>query len=233
MITRIEPIALPPPPSRHERSEGIHLSRIIRAIALETGLLKPDWFEELSLVEVGSSDEWWNNLDPVAQFRIGMGLAWEEWYIPQLDEVVDHPGEMELDGIYMTPDGEELTAFVVQESYAKQSRRWEKVIHEVKCTYKSTKTVGWDKVRTEWDLERAMQGEVMWQMQGKGYCKAANTPNIVHHILFVCGDYSWPMRPQGWRFHQTYSQAELDTNWNLITDYRDEWQRLQTRTEGV
>ena len=35
-----------------ERSPGVHISNIIRCIATETGILKPEWAEELSLSDV-------------------------------------------------------------------------------------------------------------------------------------------------------------------------------------
>src|SRR3990167_10988485 len=52
--------------------------------------------------------------DQTSITRMCIGLAWEEWYIrTQLPEVIDHPGEVEVDKIFMTPDGEELTTLIV------------------------------------------------------------------------------------------------------------------------
>ena len=43
------PIIIPPP--KVARSQGVHVSGIIRCIATETGILKPEWAEELSLAD--------------------------------------------------------------------------------------------------------------------------------------------------------------------------------------
>ena len=199
------------PPSRQRRSLGVHLSGIIRCIAQESGILKPEWAEELSLVDTRLIT------DPVAITRICMGLAWEEWYIEsQLPEVIDHPGEMLLDGIYMTHDGEELITLIVDG----RSRHVSK-LHEIKLTYKSMRTIG---VADEaYDSTESPVGPLsnqwMWMAQTKGYCKAAMTRFVDLHVLFVCGDYSYPLQPKAWRYSIEFTQEEIDQNWALMTDY--------------
>src|SRR6266576_2717189 len=98
-------------PEMAPRSEGVHVSRVIRALAARDGILAKEWCEDLSLVDV-NQEQWWNGLDRVSQIRISMGLAWEEWYAKVLADqmgVIFHPGECCIDGIYMTPDGESLS----------------------------------------------------------------------------------------------------------------------------
>lgn len=199
------PIALQLPSGDIPRSPGIHVSRVIRAIAGETGILKKEYCEDLSLVEVGP-DGWWESLDTFSQLRISLGLAWEEWYAKVLAEVLGvifHPGEMCLDGIYMTPDGESLD--MVLSLYGL-------VMHEIKLTYKSTNTVG--DLLSQW----------MWLTQCKCYCKAKHTNVAYVHVFFVCGDYSYPIRPvlKCWRV--TFTDAELDEAWELITGFVDHQQ---------
>lgn len=204
MVSACHEISLGPPPSRAPRSPGLHQSHIIQAIAREVGILpKEDWLEELDLIDL-SSERWWEGLDAVARLRISLGLAWEEWYIPQIPEVVDHPGEMVVDGIYMTHDGESLDVVFTP------SRTLTLALHEVKLTYKSTRTVG--NLLNQW----------MWIAQMMGYCRALGT-RIAHlHVLFVCGDYTWPMRPKLIRWDIEFTQAELDEGWELLMDYRRE-----------
>lgn len=162
--------------------------------------------EELSLLDT-DQDLWWDSLDEHSKFRIAMGLAWEEWYIPQIPEVVDHPGEFELDGVFMTHDGEELC-------YVLSEQRHQLRVHEVKFTYKSTKTVGLDPAT-------ALQTQWMWVTQVKGYSYALGTNLASIHVLFACGDYKFPIRPQGWRYDIEFNDYEMDSNWSLMTDYRD------------
>ncbi len=184
------------PPARTERSKGIHVSNIIRCIASDTGILKSEWAEDASLTDVRQIT------DPIAILRISMGLAWEEWYIPRLPEVSDHPGELQVDGVYMSPDGESLEAFF---GVGMQS-----VIHEVKATYKSVKTVG--DLRTQW----------MWLSQIQAYCKARETLYAKLHVLFVCGDYKYPITPQLKVWRLVFTEQEIADNWKLLTDYRND-----------
>ena len=219
-----EPVALTLPPSVHPRSEGVHLSAIIRCIATENGILKPEWVEELSLVDVRTIT------DPVAILRICIGLAWESWYIPQLRNVVDHPGELQFDGIYMTPDGESVDKIWRQGQpsfwpFQPKSKRWGHalVLHEVKSTYKSMNTVGFtgQVSRRGKPLFNPLESQWMWLAQTKAYCLAMETLYCILHVLFLCGDYSYPIRPQLHRFYIEFDQLELDDNWQLMVDYRD------------
>lgn len=192
------PITLGLPDSKYPRSQGVHVSAIIRCIATESGILKPEWAEELSLVDIREIK------DPVAILRINIGLAWEEHYIPMLKDVIDHPGEMELDGIYMTHDGESVSVIITD-----NRTKWCMVVHEVKATYKSTNTVG--DLKSQW----------MWLAQIKAYCKSLNTRHAMLHILFLCGDYTYPIRPtlECWKIE--FTQQEIEDNWDLLRDYRD------------
>ena len=89
----------PLPDTSHGRSEGTHVSSIIRCMAIEARILKTEIAEDLSLVDVRDMSQ----IGIVAQLRIHLGLAWERYYIPLLPSVIDHPGEMCVDGIYMNP----------------------------------------------------------------------------------------------------------------------------------
>lgn len=186
------------------RSEGVHLSKIIRNMAVENGVLKPEWVEDFSLIEAKTDqEEWWDNLDEPSRLRMSIGLAWEQWYLPQLGNVVHQPGEMCLQGIYMTHDGESLDMILTP-----KGQRLKLFLHEVKATYKSTKTVG-DDLATQW----------LWLAQTKGYCKGLNILVAYLHVLFLCGDYKYPIKPQKKVFKITYTQLEIDDNWEMILSY--------------
>lgn len=189
------------PPPRTPRTPGIHVSGVIRAIAIEAGILPQEWTDDLSLCDVREIK------DEVALLRISIGLAWEEWYIPQILgpelEVVDHPGEYCVDGIYCSPDGESLSCVFTDNKYRL-------TMHEVKATYKSTNTVG--DVRGEW----------LWLTQIKAYCKARGTRFAMLHVLFLCGDYKFPITPQLKHWAIEFEQEEIDDNMQFLADYRDE-----------
>ena len=185
------------PESETPRAQGVHCSNIIRNIAVEMGILKSDQPDDTRLMDVREVT------DPVAIIRMAIGLAWESWYIKEIlagSGVEKHPGEMTLSEIHMNPDG--VSAEIVEKG------RHAIVVHEVKATYKST--------------NRDMGKEWMWLTQLKCYCKAAKTLHGKLHVLFICGDYKFPIRPVLKCWNITFSQKELDDNWQLMTDYRDQ-----------
>jgi hypothetical protein len=87
-------------------------------------------------------------------------------------------------------------------------------VHEVKATYKSTKTVG--DLSSQW----------MWLAQMKAYCIAKGTRFAVMHCWFLCGDYSYPIRPRREVWEIEFTQEELDSNWTLLADYKKEYETL-------
>lgn len=193
-ITEI-PVELSLPPSTG-RSEGTHVSGIIRCLATELGILTPDVTEELSLSDVREIK------DPTAILRILLGLAWEEKYISLIGDVDDHPREMELQGVYMTHDGESVSCVLGCNHYML-------VCHEVKCTWKSARTVA-----------SALEQQHMWMWQIKAYCKALNTRFAMLHVLFVCGDYSYPIKPTLRKWLLEFTQEEIDQNWEMLMQYK-------------
>jgi hypothetical protein len=71
----------------HPRSPGLHLTDVLRPIAVRMGFFK----------EQDGDGE-----DPT--LRMSAGLAWEDWLSKQNHDWVYHFGEAELDGIAGTPD---------------------------------------------------------------------------------------------------------------------------------
>lgn len=227
MHVTLVPSELRLPEPKAPRSFGVHASTLIRSIAIKNRILKPEFVEEISLVEVGQ-DQWWESLTPASRLRIAIGLAWEEWYLPTLADqgVLDHPGEMQVDGIYMTHDGESIDAIVVDKSGTWKwgsgtviDTVWVPSIHEVKGTFKSTKTVG--DLSTQW----------LWLSQTRAYCKGLRTRICYLHVLFLCGDYSFPITPQlrVWRIE--YTQAEIDDNWEMLVDEMNHLKQIEADKE--
>jgi hypothetical protein len=209
MKVSVEDTQIVIPQPKQARSAGVHVSNIIRCIATETGILKPEWCEELALIEVKPSMRF---QDPVVALRVSMGLAWEDFYIREVlgpEGVIDHPGEYFCDGIYMSPDGEELASVVVD----KRPQHYMK-IHEIKCTYKSTNTVG--------DTEGELQNQFMWLSQIKAYCYGAKTTVADLHVLFVCGDYSYPIAPRARRYRLQFEADEIIDNWQMLVGYKNQ-----------
>lgn len=209
---------LPPPPT--PRSRGVHVSGLIRGIAIETGKLEPEQTDDTFLVDVREIT------DPVAILRICIGLAWEEWYINHILGqlgVQKHPGEMCVDGVYMSPDGISQDVIITQlgSTFKMESPsepmwargtgyRTERLprIHEVKATYKSTNTV--NPIDSQW----------MWLTQIKAYCKGAGTRYACIHPLCLCGNYKMPIVPVCEPLNLEFTQREIEHNWDMLMEYR-------------
>lgn len=192
----IEPVGLP-------RSDGIHVSNIIRVIAVLNKSLKPQYVESLDLVD-RSSENWWETLDEPVKIRMAIGMAWEEWYVrTQLPNVVGQPGEMCVEGIYMTHDGESLETIMSERGHDQTVL----ALHEVKTTSKSINTVG------------NLKSQYIWLSQMKAYCKGLGTIHANLHVLYLQGDYSYPRQQMLRVYRVTFTQAEIDENWQILTSF--------------
>jgi len=188
------------------RTKGIHLSGVIKVMREKSGMNpKPSKPEED--LRVNELSYLYQNTDPLDVRKSGvlmravMGLAWEDWLAEQLD-VDFHPGELSLDGIVMTPDG-----------IGFDTETGGYLLHEIKLTFKSSKTPVTAKV--DW----------MWQAASylKGMSAKYNEPCLrcVFHPLYTRGDYSGidPLyAPQMVEFEQ----EEVDLIWSEVLRYRDQ-----------
>ena len=191
----IQPPGLP-------RSEGIHQSAVLRNIAVLNGALDPKYLESVDLVERNGGD-WWEQLDQQTQLRMAIGLAWEDWYVQtQLPHVVHQPGELCVEGLYMTPDGESL------ETVLSERGGYEIAVHEVKTTSKSVNTLG-DDLRSQW----------LYLTQLKTLCKGMGTTLAYLHVLFLQGDYSYPRHQQARVYRCRFTQLEIEDSWETVTGF--------------
>jgi hypothetical protein len=200
MIVTPYPLTLTLPEPDTPRTQGVHISKLISMIATEMGILKPEYADDLDMLSIKEIT------DQVSILRMSIGLAWEEWYFSNVLSklgVIHHPGEMVIDDIYGTDDGQSLDVTVTQKLGFKT------VVHECKATYKSLNTV------------KNLDSQWMWLSQIKAYCKGRDTLHAMLHVLFLCGDYVFPITPQLRVWQLEFTQQEIDENWKLIRDYRD------------
>lgn len=131
---------------------------------------------------------------PEATARICAGLAWEQWYLQRLPGVTAHPGELQRDNVFGTPDGVNLRTFP-------------RVIHEVKLTWKS--------------IRHAITDARFWMYlaQLKAYCYMCGTSLAVLHIYAVNGDYRGFI-PQTRVYELVFTELELIENWELLMQFK-------------
>ena len=100
------------------RQEGLHVSGIIRSLALAAKVLvSSDSSEDMADRKI---------TDRVAILRMLLGIAWERLLATLLPHITDHPGPLEVDKVHMSPDGISFHTTIGV------------VLHEFKLTWKSS-----------------------------------------------------------------------------------------------
>jgi len=160
----------------HTRSEGLHLSDILESMELD--------------MEVKRDGKWNKN----ALFT--QGFVWErvlKFVIlkQRYDSGALAPvGELEKDGIYLTPDGMDIQDWVHEE--------W-------KATYKSMRHDPHEYYRYWWQIKAA--------------CHAIGTNKARLRVWFIMGDYRGGSGPQWRSWEAEFTDRELEENWQSIVSH--------------
>jgi hypothetical protein len=180
------------------RTPGLHLSQILRAMAIHTGTFK----DSVDLGEVIST------IDPSAVGMSGPlmrcinGYAWENWLFKNVLKNATHqPGEFFLDGIIGTPDGIE------------EDLDW-LTIHEAKWTFLSSN--GPFSQRLQW----LYQGACYLKMASTAYSTPLSQCRLIYHPCYVKGNYrgiDTEYRPVEVRMEQ----REVDGVWDVVSGHRN------------
>jgi hypothetical protein len=197
------------PPQHHlsisapPRTPGLHASGLIRSAAIKYNLLKPQTRQQV--VAQAKEQEF---LRTFASFGGGgtgatfeedvplivfMGLCWEDRLQQQYPDMLYHPGEFELDGVYMSPDGLEKFNGI-------------KFVDEIKLTYKSMST--------------PFEFQTLYHIQTKAYCYRLKTNYCRFHVLYVNGNYTDIRGPHYRVYDCTYSDLELRSNWEFLMRHK-------------
>lgn len=183
---------------KQERSPGLHLSDITKRILIERD---PEKFS-----------------NPLEVMRLEIGFVWEqivEIALARRFPMLTRIGEVEEDGILMTPDGLEPK---------------ERVLEEWKATWRTA---------SDKQDERIFDTTNMWYwpMQGLSYARRLGTKRIRWRVFYINGDYGKgqykdgkrpPLLPQVWRYEFEATQRELDDNWKMILSYKKKFKLTAT-----
>jgi len=201
----------PDPGQELPRADGLHLSTILRAIGISTGLMKDyDALAEEGEPGVGMSillvgEKVWLTHDMMA-----VGLAWEAWLFRRLRGVEWQPGEIERDGIHMNPDG---VSYGVEwrGAGANKGKVVDALLEECKFTYQGTnggrEDIGWYRKA---QMMGYCRGLGMWDVD-------AGEPAFARvWMLHVNGNY----REQRWaqlvRYWCEWQPGEVVGNWKAV-----------------
>jgi hypothetical protein len=179
-------------PRDESRSEGLHLSDVIRDMAFNLNVLDRKYDTE--------------DMDKVL---VLLGIAWENEITKQHPEILFHPGEFKRDGVVGTPDGIcVVDGDISLTGCDPVSCR----VHEFKYTRKSSRNF----------LQHLIDnsGKVwMYLVQIKSYCKLLDSTEAWLHVLFANGDYSPNASPEYRIYRLSFTQAEIDANWKMVSGH--------------
>jgi hypothetical protein len=208
MILTARPFALSQPDGDY-RAPGLHLTQIIRDIALKGKLLDSRYNSALDPDDLPAG--------------VCLGIAWEEWLSKLHPEIVFHPGERTFDGVHMNPDGIEL----FERTLIGTSRHVSDLrVHEFKLTWKSSRRRGKTQEEAETAEKIRVIEEWMWMTQLKAYCAESGTRWGALHVFWVMGNYGRDTddpysKPYYSIWDIEFTQREIEENWQMIRNHRD------------
>jgi len=178
--------------SGEQRSEGLHLTRVIYDIQKELGWdYKGEGFQD-------------------RDFTMDLGFVWEEvlshsW---ALRHNAVRPGEVTKDGIIGSPDGMGPRHDVVTKTGEVKVPASKRIIlYEYKLTWKS--------------INHSVIDDWYYMTQGKSYCHMLGLKECIWHVGHLMGDYkgSGPLYRQCW---VKFTDRELWNNWEMIVNHAQE-----------
>jgi len=167
-----------PTPTDLNRSPGLHVTDIIKDIMDQSGMLS----------SIGG-----NSWGPNQLWLAGeVGFMWEEIFSSALKaRLPNRIGEIEVDGVIMSPDGLDVEP-------------WE--LWEYKAVWSSSK-------RKPVDIWK-------WMTQVKAYCKGLGTLKVKMAILYLMGDWKGA-GPEYRGFEISFTPLEIQENWEMIIGHAE------------
>ena len=159
----------------HTRSKGLHLSDILESMELDLGVKRDGKWDKNALFTLGFLWE-----------RVLKYVFLKKHYASGGIILV---GELECDGIYLTPDGMDV-------------ENW--IHHENKFTFKSMRNDPHEYYRYWWQI--------------KAGCYVLETLKARLNVLFIMGDYRGS-GPAFKCWEAEFTQRELDENWQSIVNF--------------
>jgi hypothetical protein len=192
---------------QHPRPPGIHVSGILRSIALKIGRLEADDADVLVSAYGG--------LPVKALLRVALGLAWEEWISERIPETAGWPGTLVLDGIHGSPDGMRMQ------------------IDDDKLPILGIKQLAIDEIKLTWtSAARPVADRWMWLAQTKAYCWMTEQAHTIPcrtarwYPYYVNGDYGksgeWERGPVFAPVELEFTEDELRRNWQMIVAHKQD-----------
>lgn len=181
-----------------ERTDGVHMSGILRPLAVAAGKLKEgEKFEE------------------EYPFLWACGIMWEEFVATLYGNMIYQPGEVIEDGIIMTCDG--LNVEDVLPEWREEFG--DMMIEEMKFTFAHDRTT--DPAVHYANAKRKLFQQECWHylQQGKAYGRGYGARIVRWHVNHVNNFDPWGPRYK--RYTIGFTQEEIDKTWGMFLANKD------------
>lgn len=196
------------------RTPGLHLTTILRAIAIKTHILKEDPADLGLDFQIATVDPYAVGLSGVLM-RCIYGYAFEDWFKAHVikrafPNAILKPGELFYQGIIGSPDA-------VDETYD-----WF-TIHEIKNTFKKSPSKPDEPYNASSDFSNHLlylyQGACYLKMASEQYHVPIKSCRVIYHPGFIRGNYRG-IDPE-YRPHQvTFEKEEVEGIWETVSRHR-------------
>lgn len=181
-------------PRDAKRSKGVHLSDVIRDIALRSGYLDKKYAGK--------------DIDEDPEF-IMLGMAWEHIVLEMHPNILPHPMEYCLDRIYMSPDG--ITT----------GSKYDLEIHEIKLTKKSRPGKASDlaTVGKWWMYLTQIKGYLKAIESRQAYLHVGFVND--NYSFFRSRSNEEIVKMMSYKIYDLeFKQHEIDENWRMMVNHR-------------
>lgn len=217
------------------RSSGMHVSDLLHYMGVRMGHLKESDAGDTIQGHKDALEAYQADTDGHSPLllKIALGLAWEDWYMPQVEsrpksdreryELEYHPGELWLDGVSGSPDA--LEGVYVAEGPYGEFIYQRTIVHECKLT--------WDHGSTP------IESKWLWLSQCRSYCHMINQTKPGSaleshlHVLNVNGFMAAASRrakagqPYGTTYRLEFTPDELSRTWASLMVAKRELEKEQ------
>lgn len=210
-------------PKSYGRSKGLHISEVIRDLALASNTLDKKWAKDEGMP-----------LEDQNTNMMQIGLAWEDYLdrSKQHPEIEYHPGEMMVQTDICAYCGDFITEHLTDEHDHEPKRlkvymspdglTWKDgylilFLNEFKFTLKSCRDFAQS-------LRLNAKKSRMWLWQIKAYLFGTGTLAAKLHVMFGAGNYSYDSSdPESIAvynvFRLEFDESEITENWNMLMEH--------------
>jgi hypothetical protein len=150
---------------------------------------------------------------PMDMKRVEIGLLYETMLEQGLAEKYSTVRPGEIVGTMINAQGHAVPVYMSPDGVNPDLMAGE----EYKATYMSSKDGITEDIEAGGVIYQVPRDKfVHWFVQCKGYAKWLEVNRFILRVLFLCGDYSYPIGPQFKSYSLEFTDEEIEDNWTML-----------------